>query len=77
VGISRRLRRFAALFVAAAPSGARVRTRLAVTEADAGVLAAVGAHLGSLAGADLAARCREGRLDPAGRHVPGGDASRS
>src|SRR5246127_2797655 len=34
---------------------------------DEAVLRAVGAHLGSLAGRDLAARCAEGRLDAAGR----------
>lgn len=31
------------------------------------MLRAVGAHLGSLAGKDLAARCAEGRLDARGR----------
>jgi hypothetical protein len=71
--------------VVAGPAGARVRTRLRVTPADAAVLAAVGAHLGSLASADLAARCREGRLDARGRAasratrkraVTGGSSSR-
>ena len=57
------LRRVDVPFVAAAPAGARVRTRLRVSEQDAHVLAAVGTHLGSLAGRDLAARCAEGRLD--------------
>ena len=33
------------------------------------MLRAAGSHLGSLAGADLAARCREGRLDAKGRAV--------
>jgi len=50
-------------FVAAGPTGARVRTRLRVTAQDEAVLRAVGVHLGSLAGRDLAARVREGRLD--------------
>ena len=59
-------RRIAAPFVAAAPAGARVRARLRVSGRDAEVLAAAGAHLGSLAGRDLAARCAEGRLDAAG-----------
>jgi hypothetical protein len=54
-------------FVAAAPGGARVRARLRVSAEDEAVLRAVGAHLGSLAGRDLAARCAEGRLDAAGR----------
>ena len=62
-----RLRRIAAPFVAAAPAGARVRTRLRVLPQDEAVLRAVGSHLGSLAGGDLAARCAEGRLDARGR----------
>ena len=61
------LREIAAPFVAAAPAGARVRTRLRVSPEDAAVLTAVGCHLGSLAGRDLAARCGEGRLDARGR----------
>ena len=63
----RGLREIAAPFVAAAPSGTRVRTRLRVSAGDVGVLAAAGRHLGSLAGRDLAARCAEGRLDARGR----------
>ena len=61
------LRPVAAPFVAAAPAGARVRTRLRVSAEDEAVLRAAGSHLGSLAGRDLAARCREGRLDARGR----------
>ncbi len=61
------MREIAAPFVAAAPAGARVRTRLRVSPQDAGVLTAVGRHLGTLAGRDLAARCAEGRLDSRGR----------
>ena len=64
-----RLRVIAAPFVAGAPAGARVRTRLRVSPEDAAVLRAVGLHLGSLAGRDLAARCTEGRLDAKGRAV--------
>jgi hypothetical protein len=64
-----RLREIAAPFVAGAPAGARVRTRLRVSPQDAAVLRAVGSHLGSLAGRDLAARCAQGRLDAAGRAV--------
>jgi hypothetical protein len=63
------LREIAAPFVAAAPAGVRVRTRLRVSPQDAAVLCAVGAHLGSLAGRDLAARCAEGRLSAAGAAV--------
>ena len=61
------LRPVAAPFVAASPGGARVRTRLRLSLEAEAVLRAVGAHLGSLAGKDLAARCAEGRLDAAGR----------
>ena len=60
------LREIAAPFVAAPAGGARVRTRLRAAAADAAVLRAAGAHLGSLASADLAARCREGLLDAPG-----------
>ena len=63
------LRPVAAPFVAAAPAGARVRTRLRVSAQDEAVLRAAGRHLGSLAGRDLAARCAEGRLDAKGRAV--------
>jgi predicted nucleic acid-binding protein len=48
------LRPVAAPFVAAAPAGARVRTRLRVSARDGQVLAAAGTHLGSLTGRDLA-----------------------
>ena len=54
-------------FVAAAPGGARVRGRLRVSAEDEAMLRAVGRHLGSLAGKDLADRCAEGRLDAQGR----------
>jgi hypothetical protein len=54
-------------FVAVAPGGVRVRTRLRPPPHDEAVLWAVGGHLGSLAGRDLAARCAEGRLDARGR----------
>jgi len=65
--VTRALREIAAPFVAAAPAGTRVRTRLRVTAEDAAVLRAVGRHLGSLAGRDLTARVREGRLDAQGK----------
>jgi len=68
-GAGGRLREIAEPFVAAAPAGARVRTRLHVSGQDEAVLWAVGRHLGSLAGRDLAARCAEGRLDAKGRAV--------
>jgi hypothetical protein len=51
----------------AGPAGARVRTRLRLSAQDEAVLQAAGRHLGSLASADLAARCAEGRLDAKGR----------
>jgi IS605 OrfB family transposase len=60
------LRGIAVPFVAAAPAGVRVRARLRVSPEDEAVLRAAGAHLGSLAGRDLAARCAEGRLDAKG-----------
>ncbi len=63
------LRPIAAPFVAAAPAGARVRTRLRVSALDETVLQAVGRHLGSLAGRDLAARCAQGHLDAKGKAV--------
>ena len=57
------LREIAGPFVVGPPAGARVRTRLRVSDIDAAVLREVGEYLGSLASADLAARCAEGRLD--------------
>ncbi|MHB1504892.1 MAG: hypothetical protein ACYCTL_13030 [Acidimicrobiales bacterium] len=60
--MSRRLREIAPAFVLAPPGGARVRTRLQVADNDAAVLMAIGTHLVSLAGGDLAERCREGWL---------------
>jgi hypothetical protein len=56
-------------FVAAAPDGARVRARLRVSKQDESVLWAIGRHLGSLAGRDLAARCAEGHLDAKGKAI--------
>ncbi|HLN16355.1 MAG TPA: hypothetical protein VK277_06310 [Acidimicrobiales bacterium] len=53
-----------------------MRTRLVVSVADADVLVAVGKHLGSLAGADLARRCGQGRLDHAGRAASRRDRKR-
>ena len=44
-----------------------MRARLRVSAEDKVVLRAVGAHLGSLAGKDLGARCAEGQLDARGR----------
>jgi IS605 OrfB family transposase len=57
------LREIAGPFVVAPPAGVRARTRLRVSGIDAAVLREVGGYLGSLASADLAARCAEGRLD--------------
>lgn len=67
-GKGRELRPYRALaapFVVAPPSGCRIRTRLHLSPADASVLRAVGEHLGSLAGADLAARVRIGNVPAA------------
>jgi hypothetical protein len=63
VGYGTNMRSFAAPFVVAGPAGARIRTRLRVNAADEQVLRWVGAHLGRLAGQDLAVRCRLGRGD--------------
>ena len=63
------LRPIAGPFVAAAPAGARVRTRLRVSSLDETVLWTAGSHLGSLAGRDLAARCAGGRLEAKGQAV--------
>jgi hypothetical protein len=71
------LREIAAPFVAAAPAGARVRTRLRLSPGDLKVLRAAGSHLGSLAGRDLAARCAAGRLDTKGRAVSRRDRKRA
>ncbi len=57
----RLMRRLAAPFVVAPPGGARIRTRLRLPPADERVLRAAGCHLGRLASADLAVRCRLGR----------------
>ncbi|WP_019607506.1 IS200/IS605 family accessory protein TnpB-related protein [Nocardiopsis sp. CNS-639] len=57
----RRLRSIADPFLAPAPTGVSVRDRLkGLTPWDEAVLRAVGAHLGSLASTDLAARCADG-----------------
>ncbi|MFF8763687.1 IS200/IS605 family accessory protein TnpB-related protein [Nocardiopsis dassonvillei] len=58
---ARRLRSIADPFLAPAPTGVSVRDRLkGLTPRDETVLRAVGAHLGSLASTDLAARCAHG-----------------
>jgi hypothetical protein len=57
------LRQIAGPFAVAPPAGARLRTRLRVCGDDAAVLREAGEYLGSLASADLAARCAEGSLD--------------
>ena len=71
------LREIAAPFAVAPPTGARVRTRLRVTTSDEAVLRAAGRHLGSLAAADLAARCREGLLGGKGRAASRRDRKRA
>ena len=54
------MRQLSAPFVVAAPEGARIRTSVFTAEAEHEVLVALGAHLGRLAGRDLAARCALG-----------------
>ncbi|TDC82216.1 transposase, partial [Actinomadura sp. 7K507] len=70
-------------FVAAGPSGVAIRARLKVlTLQDENVLREVGAHLGSLAGRDLAVRCRAGMEHDADgwaarkRELTGGSSAR-
>jgi hypothetical protein len=60
------VRDIAAPFVVARPSGARVRTRLRVSEVDDAVLWQIGRLLGALAGRDLAKRCADGRASERG-----------
>jgi hypothetical protein len=72
-----RLREIAAPFIVVPSAGARVRTRLRLSPGDEAVLRAAGAHLGSLAAADLAARCAEGPLDATGRAVSRRDRKRA
>ena len=60
-GAGRPLRSLAPPFVVAQGRGVSVRTRLkGLTAGDVDVLRRVGAHLGALAGRDLAARCADG-----------------
>ena len=47
-------------YVVAPPTGTRIRTRLRLTPAEEQVVTAVGRHLATLAGQDLAWRCRRG-----------------
>ena len=54
------MRAIAVPFVAAPPTGARIRTRLRLSANDLLVIGAVGELLGQLASRDLAVRCRLG-----------------
>jgi hypothetical protein len=54
------MRSICAPYVVAPPTGMRIRTRLRLTPADEQVATAVGRHLATLAGQDLAWRCRLG-----------------
>ena len=64
----RPLRSIAAPFVVAQAQGVSIRTRLkGLTSRDEEVLCRVGAHLGSLAGRDLAVRCADGLAHTAQR----------
>jgi hypothetical protein len=55
------LRPIADPFAVPGPAGVAIRDRLRLSEADAAVLAEVGAFLGSLAARDLKTRCEAGR----------------
>lgn len=61
------LRRLAAPFVVAAPSGVSTRDRLRPTSDEAAALAEIGEFLGGLYRADYAERAAAGRLDAQGR----------
>ncbi|WP_211878064.1 hypothetical protein, partial [Pseudarthrobacter albicanus] len=61
------LRVIAPAFVAAAPAGVRIRTRLHPTPDEEAALFAVGTHLGSLYRKDLADRVRTGKVPAAAR----------
>ena len=52
--MSKRIREIVEPFVVPPPSGARVRTRLKVSDEDAVVLMTLGTYLGSLASKDVA-----------------------
>jgi hypothetical protein len=58
-----RVRRIADPVVAASPAGARIRTRIHVSEAEAAALTSIGAFLGSVYRGELAERIRRGVLD--------------
>src|SRR5438876_6871414 len=62
-----RLRRMADPVVAAGPAGARIRTRIHVSAAEAAALTAIGAFLGSVYRGELAERIRRRALDRDGR----------
>ena len=62
-GERRALRRIADPVVAAAPAGARIRTRVHLGEAEAAALRGIGSFLGSVYRTELAARVELGRLD--------------
>ncbi len=61
-GAKRALRVVAAPYTVAAPSGARIRDRLVLAQADEEVLRLVGQHLGHLQRADLAERVSIGQV---------------
>jgi len=69
VGEPRALRGIGEPVVAGPPAGARIRTRIQVTDAEAAALSAVGAFLGSVYRGELAGRVRCGVLDRQGRAV--------
>jgi len=61
--VSKRLRAIGDPVVVDAPAGARIRTRIHPTAAEAETLAAIGELLGSVYRSELAERVRLGRLD--------------
>lgn len=69
MGERRALRRIGDPVVAAAPAGARIRTRIHLTESEAAAVAAIGSFLGSVYRAELASRVESGRLDHMGHRA--------
>jgi hypothetical protein len=61
------LRVIAPAFIAAAPAGVRIRTRLHLAPDEEAAMFAVGTHLGGLYRKDLAARVRMGKVPAAAR----------
>jgi hypothetical protein len=60
-GYDANMRSLSPPFLVAPPTGSKIRTRLRLSATDEDVLLQIGEYLGSLAGGDLAVRCRLGQ----------------